>query len=627
MFKYAYRTLDYGHAGASRSKVVANQINSSIYFSQVKWKKMMKVLLWIPDTVIIVLLFILFPCNNHTQATTCPLLCECLQDYYVYCDDQGITPDMLKRMAEKIPRQVRYIDLSQNKLDTVPTEIFEHFSKVHHLNLAVNQIKELTPGLFSNLTSLIKLNLQANLLSQLKSNLLRGLSELEELHLECNYIETISNDSFSGLLNLKRIYLFKNNVGKIYQNSFRGLQSLHILDASNNAIFQISDYSFLDLRHLTTLQLNSNQIDSIAMFTFAGLDKLEELFLDGNRISELKPESLSTFGKSLRILSLNDNEISSIEPNTFTKLPKLRKLFLNANLLSEFQLETFKGVDNLREIHVCKNKFEYLPKNILMGANHIYYADFSDNLISSINTDAFANFRESVRYLFLQNNRLKELHAGMFRRMVYLRELNVSENRVSVIKENVFQTLRNLRILNLSGNKLTHITPSDLIGAKSLEKLYLHSNPVESFHGFRFSKQESLRFVTMNLTLSDISPFSMTISWPYKGGTQIYWTMTGICLNRSSSCAFREQSTYFPAFKTSIYIDKLQPSSLYYVCVNPVFLSSHAQVIQCLHVRTPINSYKPFVQTTAAQVVNFSPTRITLSFVTYLLIIFIIYSS
>lgn len=563
---------------------------------------MVKVALWKPDRALALLLAIVFFFWSGLLTEACPFLCQCVNDQYIYCDGRGITPFMLQRMTKEIPANARFIDLSKNKLDNIPIKIFDHFPKIHHLNLAANQIRDLNPKVFYNLTTLNKLNLQANLLSQIKTNLLSGLKELEELHLECNYIQNINNDTFVGLQNLKKLYLHKNNIAKVQRNSFSGLMALKSFDASSNTIQDVSDNSFSDLRELDVLQLNNNQIESLTASTFAGLSSLKELFLDWNLISDLSAEYFSDMAQTLKVLSLKDNRIFLIESNCFAQMDQLQKLFLDGNLLSDFKIDVFRGLDNLKEIHLQHNKFNFLPHDLLAGADYVTYADFSHNYITSISTDAFSNFRESVRYLYLQKNHLLELHAGMFRRMSLLRELNVSHNQISLIRENVFETLRNLRILDLSFNNLRQVDVYQLRGAMSLEKLYLHGNPLQSFSGFTFSNQKSPIFVSLNLTVISVTISSVTVEWPYQKGTQLYWSMNGICFN-SSACPFRAQASYFPTYKTQLTIDTLQPSSLYYICVNPNFMSSQVVITQCVHVTTPPSPYIP-TMTTERQVSN-----------------------
>jgi hypothetical protein len=73
------------------------------------------------------------------------------------------------------------LDLSGNRLSSIPTNAFEGLGQLQALKLTGNKIVELEAGAFEALVSLTFLDLGSNLLAKLDSEMLRGLAFLREL--------------------------------------------------------------------------------------------------------------------------------------------------------------------------------------------------------------------------------------------------------------------------------------------------------------------------------------------------------------------------------------------------------------------------------------------------------------
>lgn len=97
------------------------------------------------------------------------------------------------------PSKLRKLNLSGNKLTTLPRELFPKTNVVKEIDLSNNQIDTLNRATFRNLQHLKKLNLNNNKLTELDGSLFADLSSLEELDLTGNPIRSISEEFFASL--------------------------------------------------------------------------------------------------------------------------------------------------------------------------------------------------------------------------------------------------------------------------------------------------------------------------------------------------------------------------------------------------------------------------------------------
>lgn len=184
-------------------------------------------------------------------------------------------------------------------------------------------------------------------------------------------------------------------------------------------------------------------------------NQIIELFL--NRIGILTiPNGFfeNPFFKTLRILHLNSNKLINLPSNIFMPLKKLEFLSIRKNLLFEFKNEYLKGLINLKEI------------------------DLSNNLITSLDDNAFN--LETLEIINLKNNHISNLPLTLFENNNKIKDLNLSINLLNEIPE----AIKNLPIekLNLSNNLIPNmfaknfLTKSVVSGFLSEFNEYLEHN-------------------------------------------------------------------------------------------------------------------------------------------------------
>jgi len=101
----------------------------------------------------------------------------------------------------------------------------------------------------------------------------------------------------------------------------------------------------------------------------------------------------------------------------------------------------------------------------------------------------------SLKYLFLYNNQLTEIHPNTFKGLSSLVRLDLSYNKISYIHPDTFKGLGSLKWLNLAGNQLTEIHPDTFKSLSSLKWLNLRDNQLTEIHPDTFKGLSSLELL------------------------------------------------------------------------------------------------------------------------------------
>lgn len=108
-----------------------------------------------------------------------------------------------------------------------------------------------------------------------------------------------------------------------------------------------------NLQNLVFIDLYDNQIEKIS--TLDGLKSLTVLLLGKNRITDIS--GIVSVKNTLRVLDLHGNKINSITQK-ICQLQELKSLNLAGNCLKQIHVEDFKGLCNLRELNLKRNKIK-----------------------------------------------------------------------------------------------------------------------------------------------------------------------------------------------------------------------------------------------------------------------------
>ena len=107
-------------------------------------------------------------------------------------------------------------------IDLNPNNILIYFNYIHgSIVLTKRQVITISEDTFNGLDrKLYRIYLSENKIEILPSNLFNGLQFLWTLDLACNNISEINENTFSGLENLENLYLEKNNISILRNLTF-----------------------------------------------------------------------------------------------------------------------------------------------------------------------------------------------------------------------------------------------------------------------------------------------------------------------------------------------------------------------------------------------------------------------
>lgn len=195
------------------------------------------------------------------------------------------------------------LDLQNNRLNTIPNDIFGGTSYVYYFYLQNNNMTSISKTAFDKV-KLIRIHLENNLFVAYPQVLTR--QAFFEISLQSNLITEMAPGSLANQTSLAYLYLGNNLLVYIDSGAFDNLTALQILYMSNNKLKTLPDNLFTNLINLQYLYLSGNK-----MTHFGNLNNLH----------------------FWQIIDLSNNQIATIAPNAFYALNTFGSLYLGANQL------------------------------------------------------------------------------------------------------------------------------------------------------------------------------------------------------------------------------------------------------------------------------------------------------
>ncbi|XP_075770922.1 toll-like receptor 8 isoform X2 [Pelodiscus sinensis] len=240
---------------------------------------------------------------------------------------------------------LKYLDLSFNKLDLAYRYAFYELPKLEVLDLSYNVhyfiVSRITHrlGFTENLPHLKVLNLSYNEIFTLTEPNLTS-SSLKELVFKGNRLDI----------------LWKNGDNR-YINIFKNIYNLTHLDISHNRLHEIPTKAFLGLpRSLTELHINNNELKH---FDWTALQQFQNLTL----------------------LDLSSNALSFVTDNLANCTASLQRLFLQHNKISQLADGFFHRASSLLHLDLSYNQLPSINQSIPQSENliHIQLLDLQGN--------------------------------------------------------------------------------------------------------------------------------------------------------------------------------------------------------------------------------------------------------
>lgn len=411
------------------------------------------------------------------------------------------------------------LDIEYCKIRYVPAMVFAGVSGLVSLTLRTKNTDwnvmnlELHPESFRGLTELKSLNLADNNIWSVPTEVFCPLYTLKVLNLTGNQLNDVSQLSFSDWgkgptapgkacnTGLESLDLSKNDITLLPDNGFTALRSLSTLLLQDNLLTEVADRSFVGLQYLSQLNMANNKIIALPPELFQSSRKIRQIFLQNNSIAVLAPGLLEGLDQ-LEVLELSHNELTSswINRDTFAGLIRLIELNLAYNKITKIDRHVFRGLYSLQILDLGYNVIESLADNSFTDLKNLQALTLSNNRLKTVNRFDFSELYV-LKLLLLESNQIEVIDERAFENLTHLHDLSLNDNKLQVIPTGM-KSLRFLKSLDLGKNQISDITTDAFEGLEELLGLRLVDNLIANISRDTFSALPSLRI--LNLASNEI---------------------------------------------------------------------------------------------------------------------------
>ncbi|XP_048882396.1 transforming growth factor beta activator LRRC33 [Brienomyrus brachyistius] len=387
-------------------------------------------------------------------------------------------------------------------------------------------------GIVSNLLPCLvcfSLGLAWNLLMQSSCLPLQSPCKLVEKTAFCSHCQL---SSVPGDLpeDIDELQLNHNPIKVLHSSGLSRYPALSSLSCTNALLDAVEINSLYTPHMLEKLNLADNNLHAGYQQTgwvLHTLVNLRSLDLSGNGLTEDMVAFLLENMTSLEYLYLSRNMLLRLDESTFRDLHRLRELDLDRNMLFEID-GAFDGLQDLQRLTMAFNRLPcliqfQLTQLVLLNASHNSIEWFVSNqnledtfeletLDLSSNSLLFFPFlptKSHIRHLLLADNRISfyehfdENTSPNWTTTVQFSNLDSNASQVSakLWDESLHGEISTLHLLDLSRNQVSYLPQGFLSKLKSLKRLKLQKNCLESFD----LRTEELPVSLQELDISDNS--------------------------------------------------------------------------------------------------------------------------
>ncbi|XP_071443229.1 chaoptin, partial [Hetaerina americana] len=231
------------------------------------------------------------------------------------------------------PKTVRFLRLRDTGLDQLPA-LETPF--LRRLDISANKLRSIPSGAFDRTTLLERLDISDNSLTEVGESLRKAwpsLSSLRELDLSGNSISSVSLEDLSGLSSLVDLRLARlTELRTLDAASFRPLFRLKSLRLHSLPVLGYLDAGGLlealpaTLEHLDVEWSDTTLAEQLSP---ALRHRLRYLALRGNRLKALSPGALAGLSAPQIEVRLIETAVNTIPPTLFFPLPKSSRIVLD----------------------------------------------------------------------------------------------------------------------------------------------------------------------------------------------------------------------------------------------------------------------------------------------------------
>ncbi|KAK3411614.1 hypothetical protein EUGRSUZ_I00356 [Eucalyptus grandis] len=379
---------------------------------------------------------------------------------------------------------LRFLDLSQNSMNSSIPPWFQNFSKLEHLDLSNNDLQGMFP-------TVVLENNQGLRFLDVSSNGMEGeIPKNSSIFCNLQVLSLFSNKFSGGIFNtrdgaficersnLKIIIVSKNNFNGSLPNQFENFKDLEFLDLSRNSISGPIPATVGQLSSLRKLYLSFNKLSGNIPESIGQIFNLEEIDIGNNQldgtVSELHFANLSSLIK-LRFYS---NELVINVSTSWVPPFQIQEILMSSCKVGpEFPnwLRTQRNILalNMSNASISDEVPHWLP-DIL---SNIVLLDLSNNtLIGSVSRIIGKNMSLLTQVSLSGNNLSGEIPNSLCMSNE-LSFLDLSKNQLSGRLPQCWRKSRAiLEWIALASNKLNGYIPDSLCHLEQLQVLDLHEN-------------------------------------------------------------------------------------------------------------------------------------------------------
>lgn len=394
-----------------------------------------------------------------------------------------------EKLGKLLGNALEFLTVRNLKLGTQP---FGHLSRLRNLNLFMCDLAQVTSDSFvENLAPRLEcLQVYApKNYSHISFERLNRLKWLRASKLDDSTLEFLISHLSTDLCVLELVSSLNEtlNISRILGNLHHAhLRALHLVD---NEFGHFESKWLAGLPSLRHLKLGANLIKSLEL-TDDCLVQLESLSLDHNKLECSQLDGAFVRLDNLESLDLTHNANLRLGPHVFVGLSRGRLKYLYLACVN--RKKYFSRLDRDLFVDVTSSS-----NNRLLG--NLTVLDLKRNHLTSLDPAVFECMPQLER-LDLSENQLRKLHdvasfASLGHSLVFL---DLSLNELESIADGVFASLRRLETLSLYFNLIGEVTARSFDGLKSLRKLCLRENCLQTVNSLVFAHMRSLNEVDLS---------------------------------------------------------------------------------------------------------------------------------
>lgn len=381
--------------------------------------------------------------------------------------------------------KLRMLDIKHSKISVSKLNIIGGCTNLTSLILSTSPLEKLVNTELQAFKYIEVLYLDKCKLKMIHNTTWIGLNFLRTLVLERNALSSLPNYLFSPLINLRYLDLSKNHLTYINQDAFKSLHKLTHLILKSCKIAVITKYSFYHLWNLRYLDVQENSISLVKSRSFKELNRLETLLLSGNKIQTVQKFGLQGL-KSLETLSLSNNIIYRFTDNIFTGLTSLIHLNISRNQWTFNKYETKRPFERLKVLETLDISYQVgryedtVPETLFEGMGSLKKLDMRGISVSLFKNVSFSHLTNLTDLDLSETFHELDQHAtvAFIRNFFQIRYLKLDNNKIKDLPEDTFANFRFLENLSLKNNKLRNISQDLLMPLTNLNYFDAYMNPL-----------------------------------------------------------------------------------------------------------------------------------------------------